>query len=442
MTARKLIITSLVLLGLAAALHAEESVLERLDKEIRALAGGASPAVVKVSVERELRLPPGMGEKAEFLSKGSRVGTGFLISERGLVITTQRLADGAAEASVEFPDGVRRQGEVLGSCPFFNVAVVKIEPVEGVKPLVLLDDSDPAFASLTIFLGYSYGVSKNTSLGLVTDTRVSGLPFGRFDNYVTINSRQNPGDTGGPFLDIRGRVIGMAVTAQPGVVGMVGFTAKGRTGVIQGFPGASGPAYAVPASDLAFAVREIEAHGRVRSGRLGVTVLRQNLVVKEVLPDTPAAKAGFELGDTLLRIDDAAIRDVRDFSWILRRMPVDREFAVTVQRKDEEKTLRLALEEFVPWVLPGISIAIRTDGVTIQAVATEAALFDARIGDRILAVDGEAAESGDGLLAAIRTVEGHPKSLDVVREGEKITLKARVFEMKPGRLKPVEDRKK
>ncbi|MEN8151797.1 MAG: PDZ domain-containing protein, partial [Planctomycetota bacterium] len=424
-------IFALFLFGVAAVLHAQESVLERLDGEIRDLAGRASPAVLKVSVERELRLPEGMAKDVEFLSTGSRVGTGFLIDRKGLVVTTHRLADGATEARVEFPDGVTRQGVVLGTSTFFNVAVVSIEPVENVTPLVLLEDPAPAFGSLTLFLGYSYGVSRNTSFGLVTDARVSGLPFDRFDNYLTINSRQNPGDTGGPFLDVKGRVIGMAVTAQPRVVGSFSMGTKGRGGVIRGFPGTAGPAYAIPAADLAFAIREIEAHGRVRSGRMGVNVLRQGLEVKDVLPDTPASRAGFEVGDVVLAIDEAPVHDVWGFSWILRRMPVDREFAVMVRRGEGEKTLRVALEEFVPWALPGISVAIRADGVTVRGVMPAHALFDARPGDRILAVDGEAAETGDALLAAIRAVRGHPKTLGVARDGEKITLEARVLEKKP-----------
>jgi S1-C subfamily serine protease len=414
----------LAFLVLASPLFAGESVLERLDEEIRGLAKKAAPAVVKVSVEREFELPDGIGSDRHFVSKGTRVGTGFLVSNRGLIVTTERLAEGASSAHVEFPDGVIRQGEILGSDRFFKIAVVKVEPVEGLEPLRLADESEPGFGALTIFLGYSYGRSRSISLGLVTGTRVTGVPFDRFDNFLTVNARQNPGDTGGPFLDRKGRVIGMSVTGRANVVSVVGMGTKDG-GLIQGFPGISGPAYAVPAADLAFAVEEIEAHGRVRIGRLGVNVLRKSLEVKDVHLDTPAERAGIRPGDVVLALNDAPVRRMEDFLWILRRTPVGREFSVKLRRAEEEKTVRLAMEEFVPAALPGISIAIKEEGVTVLYVDAKNALFDVRIGDRILAVDGEATESGDALLVALKAVSSQPKTLDVVREGVRLTLDAR-----------------
>jgi len=421
---RRLIYILVAVLSAISTARAGESVLERFDQEIRALAEKAAPAVVKVSVEREISLPDGIGSKRRFLSKGSRVGTGFLISDRGLIVTTELLAEGAKVARVEFPDGVIRQGEILGSDRFYKVAVVKIEPMEGVTPLLLADESGPGFGSLTVFLGYSYGISRSISFGLVTGTRVTGLPFDRFDNFLTVNARLNPGDTGGPFLDCRGRVIGMAVTGRASVISMIGGGPK-QGGIIRGFPGVPGPAYAVPAADLAFAVAEIEAHGRVRAGRLGVNILRQGLIVKDVHEGMPAEKAGIRPGDVLLALNGAPIRDVRDFTWILRRTTVGREFSVTLRRGEEEKTVRLAMEEFVPAALAGIAISIRSDGVTVRHVDAKYALFDARIGDRILAVDGQVTVSGDDLLAVLKALAGHPKSLDVAREGVRITLEAR-----------------
>jgi len=415
---------ALAVLALAGPILAGESVLERLDNEIRDLATKAAPAVVKVRVEREIVLPDGIGSERHFVSKAIRVGTGFLISDRGLIVTTQKLAEGASAARVEFSDGVIRQGEILGTDRFFKIAVVKVEPVEGIRALPLADDAEPGFGSLSIFLAYSYGRSRSISFGLVTGTNVAGIPFDRFDNFLTVNARQNPGDTGGPFLDRRGRVIGMAVTGHAKVISLVGMGTKDG-GVIQGFPGMSGSAYAVPAADLAFAVKEIEDHGRVRIGRLGVNVLRNNMTVKDVHADTPAERAGIRVDDVIVALNAAPVRDMGDFLWILRRTAVGREFSVTLRREEGEKTVRLAMEEFVPSALPGISISIRNDGVTVLHVDTKNALFDVRIGDRILAVDGEATESGDAFLAAVKGVSGQPKTLDVVREGVRVTLEAR-----------------
>ena len=124
--------------------------------------------------------------------------------------------------------------------------MVRVEPVEDVTPLLLADEAEPGFGSLSVFLGYSYGQSRSISFGLVTGMKVTGLPFDRFDNFLSVNARLNPGDTGGPFLDAKGRVIGMAVSGPAPTISIVARDSN-QGGVIRGFPGMAGPAWAIPA---------------------------------------------------------------------------------------------------------------------------------------------------------------------------------------------------
>jgi serine protease Do len=424
---RRLVAMLVILLGIASAVRAGESVLEALDREVRELAAKAATAVVRVSVEREIELPGPAEATQPFIRKVSRIGTGFVVDHDGHVLTTHQLAEGAEGAKVRFADGEEREARILGADPYFKVAVLKVEPHARTVPLVLREDDRPAFATLTVFLGQSFGGNKSIGLGLVTGSRRSGLPFDRFDNYVTVNATVNPGDTGGPFLDAKGRVIGMAVEARAGVVSFVGPSgAKG--GMIRGFPGTGGPAYAIPATDLKFAMDEIKAHGRVRTGRLGVLVWSRSLEVRTVHPETPAAKAGLEPKDRILSLNGRTVTNGRELSYVLHRTVVGRELRIRYRRGEEEAVGTAVFEEYIPPTispLPGITVSADESGVVVRTVKTKTAAFAVKTGDRIIRIDDFPVQTGDDLSRALAGTKGSPKRILVVRGGLSLTLTRR-----------------
>lgn len=406
----------LLALLLPASARAGESAMQGLEREIRAIVDRAGPAVVKVTAMSEtplLRPVPGGrsgdekgAEKASDedaspppVLRTSRVGTGFLVSADGLVLTTDDVvAGGAKTATVWFANGEVRSADVLGRDDFFRVAVLKIDAVPAVEPLVLAADEPPAVASLGVFLGSCRGASRDISLGLVTGVRCPGTPFDRFDNYVAVNTAIHPGDAGGVFLDREGRVVGMGV----GPHGPAFTVVRTPGGGIRGLPGTMDTGLLVPAADLRFAVEEIRAHGRVRRGILGIMMQTRTLEIEQVRPDSPAAAAGLRAGDVVVEIDGEPVRNAAEFSFRLRRSPVGGALPLTVRRDGAEVELAPTLVEVVPGEEPifaGLSFQFVNGEAVVFSVEGRLADAGVRVGDAILALNGEKIESGAALLS-------------------------------------------
>ena len=432
-TAAALLLAALLFPGPA---RAGEGVLEGLEREIREIVEAAGPAVVKVTAEIEesatagqepeepkpgaLRFRPG----APFLTRSSRVGTGFLVSADGLVITSSQVAEGAGRARVTFPGGAIREGVVLGSDDFFQIALVKVDPVPDVAPLLLVTGDAPAPGSLGVFLGTSFGRTRNISLGIVTGRHLSGAPFMAFDNYLSVNLPVHPGDAGGPLLDRRGRVLGMGVGPLPT---SFGFVVGGPSGAeIQGFPGTAGTAHVVPAADLRFAMEEIREHGKVRRSVLGIVLRTQSLEIRDVRPDSAAAEAGLAPGDVVIEVGGEPVEDAARFSRSLRRSPVGAPLALAVRRGEARLDLTARLTELVPGREPlvaGIAITSINGRVVLASVTGRLVDAGVRAGDQVVAIDGQEVKDAETVLRILLAAkDGTPIRLTLERRGAPVEV--------------------
>lgn len=400
-----------VLIGLSSGVaRAEESVLGKLQDEIRGIARRAGPAIVKITAGRPVRLNLAEGgsdspSRRRILRLASTVGTGFLISEAGHILTTDRLVAGSSGVRVYFPGGPIREATVLGTDSFFKVALLKVEPVEGVVPLEFAEETENPIGSLGVLVGNSFGVSTNLSLSILTGARKSIGMFDAYDNYLVVNTPILPGNTGGPLLDPEGKVIGMGIAAYLGGATHISVAGKGGP-VVAGLPGLTGSAgmgLVVPAEDLRHAVDEIESYGRVRSGRLGVTVKPATLEVIEVLPGTPASKAGLQIGDVFASIAGRRIHDDAQFRFALRRLVVGKRLSVGVRRGEDEITVSCTLQDVTEQlraVLSGLEVAA-TGHLFVRSVEPRRAEEGLQVGDLILRVDGQFVSGGPSLLRVL-----------------------------------------
>jgi S1-C subfamily serine protease len=350
MKLRNLLSVLLLVLLTGTSAFGQESLLGKLQDEIRELAARAGPAVVKVSAERELSLPGPLPEafggdaREALLKKSLSVGTGFLAFGEGLVLTTHQNVDGVSSVRVTLSDGRMREGTVVGSDPFFKIGIVRIEPVDGVKPLEFSREADPCPGSLAVLVGNTFGASANLSLSILAGSGKRTHPFDPYDNYVVMNSPVLPGDAGGPLLGPGGKVLGMAVGTFSGGAMQVVMTGSGQRVQVRGLSAPNvGIGLAVPASDLKFAVREILKHGRVREGLLGVRFREGTLEVANVRAMTPAAQAGVSPGDVVLSMNEAPLRTDREFGFRLRRVSVGANFRLLVRRGEERVPLTCKL---------------------------------------------------------------------------------------------------
>jgi len=432
MRLRSILLTLVLLMAAGLPAFGQDSLLGRLQDEIRDLARNAGPAVVKVTAERELRLPKHLLSRmrAEFpegyLKKSVIVGTGFLVSESGLILTTSRMAEGADVVNVTLADGTERKGVVVGSDRFFRIAVVRIGSVEGIKPLALATDAELPTGSLGLFVGNSLGISTNMSLGIVTGTGRRASPMDPYDNYTVMNTPILPGDAGGPVLGPGGKVVGMAVGNFSGGTMQVVTTGTGRNVSIRGLTSLSaGMGIVVPADDLAFALKEIEAHGRVREGLLGVSVRDGSLEVTGVRPQTPAAAAGITAGDVLVSLEDRPLKSDAEFGFRLRRIAVGIEFSLVVRRGENSVPLTCGLEDVVERVarlLDGMHIDGSPTGLVVTKVSDKHEAAGVLPGDVIAIVGGRPVLTMKHLVDALAATGDGPIQLILDRDGKRVEV--------------------
>ena len=286
-------------------------------------------------------------------------GSGFVLDERGHIVTNQHVVGGAEDISVRFASGVREEAEVVGEDPSTDVAVIKVEASEGVlEPLTLGDSGSVGVGEPVIAIGNPLNVGISVTTGIVSGTeRPIDAPNGyTINGAVQTDAAINPGNSGGPLLDSRGTVIGVnaQIASESGGFEGVGFavpidTVKGvveqllTTGeVVHGYIGVR---------MFAVGIDELVAYTGLSKGELAdeYGLPGNGAIVSEVSAGGPAAKAGVEggeeeeiegisvpLGDVITEVEGDTISSPDDVIEIVNSSEPGDELTLTVVSPDEE----------------------------------------------------------------------------------------------------------
>ncbi len=290
--------------------------LELLDAYSRAVVGvvdQVSPAVLGVRAAR---------------GAGGGAGTGFLITSDGFALTNSHVAHGAEKLLVTLAENDRLEAELIGDDPATDLALLRVAARD--LPLVELGDSQALrVGQLVIAMGDPLGFQATVSSGIVSATsRAMRSQQGRLiENVIQHTAPLNPGNSGGPLVDSRGRVVGINTA----IIAM-----------------AQGIGFAVPANTARWVVGELLTHGHVRRPYLGisaasVTLSRHVLQALDLInshgielaaldPHGPAALAGLREGDILVALNDRVLNDVDDVHRLLTALGEHREVVLTVVR--------------------------------------------------------------------------------------------------------------
>jgi S1-C subfamily serine protease len=208
-------------------------------------------------------------------------GSGFLYDERGHIVTNQHVVAGASSISVRFANGVERDAELVGTDPSTDLAVIRVDASTALlEPLRLADSSAVDVGDAVLALGSPFGLEGTITSGIVSALHREMTAPNNFTITDTIQTDAaiNHGNSGGPLLDDRGRVIG--VNAQ----------IESESG------GSDGVGFAIPSNTVRSIVRQLIATGEVRHAYLGVrmTPVSGGVAITEVVAGGPAAEAGLE----------------------------------------------------------------------------------------------------------------------------------------------------
>ncbi|MGM0570411.1 DegQ family serine endoprotease [Marinobacter sp.] len=266
------------------------------------------------------------------------MGSGFIVSEDGYVLTNNHVIEGADEVMVRLNDRRELQARVVGTDPRSDMAVLKIEDDEPL-PVVRIGRSSELKPGQWVFaIGSPFGFDYTVTSGIVSATGRS-LPSENYVPFIQTDVAINPGNSGGPLFNLDGEVVG--INSQI-------YTRSG------GFMGVS---FAIPIDDAMNVFRQLRDEGSVARGWLGVLIQEVNrdlaesfglsrprgALVAEVMPDSPAAKAGLQAGDIVLAYEGEDIERSADLPPKVGRTPVGDEVALTVLRQGKERTVEVEI---------------------------------------------------------------------------------------------------
>ena len=364
-------------------------------------------------------------------------GSGFVAHSSGIIVTNTHVVPRAKGDAVRvtFRDGTVYDGTVIGRDPRTDLAVIRIEPEAALVPLKLAPTSKAGLGTKVFALGSPMGKRFSVTSGIVSGydrayDAVWPVPFLQHDAAL------NPGNSGGPLIDERGRVLGVNTATPPETLFDMGI------------------GLAIPVELVAKLVPELVAEGTIRRGALGVKVSsadsqiaaalgagdRKGLLIDEVLPDGAAAKAGLEPGDVILKLDDQPLLLARDLSLALLDSRPGETRTLTVFRDGrevaQEITLglddptagevgRVATLSLYPTEESGKDRAFglrfaKRDGALVVASVEEgstAQLYGLYEGDRVLAINGKPAGEVGSFTAEVGEMMGDVVVLRVQREG-------------------------
>jgi len=265
------------------------------------------------------------------------VGSGFFISEDGSILTNHHVIDGATDIFVTLPDGREFEAEVVGSDARTDVALIKIDAQDMVT-LPIGSAQNLKKGQWVLAIGSPFGLESTVTAGIVS---AIGRETGDYLPFIQTDVAVNPGNSGGPLLDLSGEVVG--INAQ----------IVSRSG---GFMGIS---LAIPIDEATQVAAQLQADGKVTRGRIGVQIgevsndvaLASGLedttgaMVSRVAPDGPAAQAGVQAGDIILSFDGKPITKWSDLPRVVGGTKPGEVVDMMVWRKGESVNLTITVGE-------------------------------------------------------------------------------------------------
>ncbi len=323
------------------------------------LAKSAGPAVVNISTEREVSSPvmnmfelPGMDQFFRQFGdpfgrqqgpapkhKSTALGSGFIISEDGYIVTNNHVVEGADKITVNIngDNSDPLPAKVIGTDADTDLALLKVETKKPLAVLAFGDSDAMEVGEWVVAIGNPFGLNNTVTAGIVS-AKGRDIHSGPFDNFLQTDASINPGNSGGPLLNMKGEVIGINTA----------ISANGQ-----------GIGFAIPGSLASRIISDLREGRKVSRGWLGVTIQdvkpdtakalglkdTDGALIGSVMPDEPADKAGLKAGDIIVRIGKTDVHSASELTRAVADLKPGAKEDVTVMRNGKKLVRTVTLGE-------------------------------------------------------------------------------------------------
>ena len=360
-----------------------------------------------------------------------------MISEDGFVVTNNHVVENMDKITVRFLDGKELEAKVIGRDPKTDIALLKVDPKGKTLATIALGDSDAIRAGdWVVAIGNPFGLEHTVTAGIVSAKHRRDVTNESYEDFIQTDAAINPGNSGGPLIDLQGRVVGIntAIRSDANTIG-----------------------FSVPINQAKEILPQLKAEGRVTRGWLGVQIQEvteqiaeqfklenaRGALVSQIMPETPAAKAGIQRGDVIVEFNGQAIGEWRDLPIVVAQATVEKDAKVVVVRNGKRKEMSvrigrlpddeqlasnapedagagafgLRLQDLTPAIAEQLGIA-DVEGVLVADVdpAGPAAESGIRRGDLIVEVDRTSVKNAEALASKLGATK--KSALLLVRRGE------------------------
>jgi serine protease Do len=361
------------------------------------------------------------------------VGSGFVMSREGYVLTNNHVVEDADQIKVKLTNGKEYDGKIIGRDPKTDLALIKIKASSDLQPLNLGNSDDLKVGSWVVAVGSPFGLEQTVTAGIVSAKgRVIGS--GPYDNFIQTDASINPGNSGGPLINMKGEVVGI------------------NTAIIAS---GQGIGFAIPINMAKEVAPQLQEKGHVTRGWLGVSIQevtpalaksfdlkeKKGALVAQVVSGSPAEKAGIEQGDVIVEFDGKEVTDSKDLPRIVASTPIGKAVTIKLLRNEKaldrqvkvgemeekvevakapsHKSLGITVQNLTPEIAKGLGLKKDT-GVVVTRVEPGSPAADAGIqtGDLVQEVNRKPVKNVEDFVQKVEKAKGQDNILLLIQRGQ------------------------
>ncbi|MGA8261050.1 MAG: DegQ family serine endoprotease [Arenicellales bacterium] len=315
---------------------------------------------------RFFNLPPNQQQQQQE-EKRQALGSGVIINaEKGLVVTNAHVIENADEITVKLQDGRTFEGKLVGSDPESDVAVVRIK-ADNLTALPIGDSDKLQVGDFVVAIGNPFGLNQTVTSGIVSALGRTGLGIEGYEDFIQTDASINPGNSGGALINLKGQLVGI------------------NTAILAPSGGNVGIGFSIPIDMVKQLTTQLVEHGKVTRGRLGVYVQdltpklakafnisqENGAVVSQVMPNSPAKKAGLKEGDVIIAMDGKPVTGAAELRNDVGLKRVGTSIELTVLRDGKEMKVSAVLEAREEHGMQGADLSDALKGATFSSLPDE-----------------------------------------------------------------------